>query len=358
MYADVKQLTLIKTNKVRIYLVPQPKLPVLSLLKKSVEGRKIYDALSSFSPKFFIIAEKIEPADCVLGIDPYCSVITGSLVRIMGKKFVLRANDSILSLSSQMLSSYSRAKGLLFLLYSFLVESYVSLLSNAISVPSNRTKQLFKKYYGLDKKVFVSPQGNQNDTSTESLPIRQKYNLSNTQPIVLFIGTGNWPPNILAIEYIQEVLAPYLEKEIPEARIFIVGSKTSGFECRTRTNNLFVVGEVPSLRPYLESADIAIAPVSIIGGVSSKIISYLCSGLPVVATHEVAETLFPQKGLFVCKMDNFCFKVKEVIKNEQLHFMKPQIRKEALNHYSWEKIGYEFATFVCELYDKAVFVNS
>lgn len=350
VYGEIKSSTLLKTAGAQIYTIPRMHFPMSNLISRTPEGRKVIDALTAINPKFFFLAQRIAPADCIICVDHYCSIIIGPLVRLMGKRFVLRANDSLVSLSLQMTRSYSRMKGLLLLVFSFLVEWYVSLFSSAIFVPSRKTHNQFQKYYGFKKKIFLSPQGNDLDFTFKMS--KNKFGLTETQPLILFIGTGNWPPNILAINFILEVLAPYLEKELPNARILIIGSKTESFQNKVKSSNLTILGEVPNIEPYLDNADIAIAPGYIIGGVSSKVIEYLCSGLPTIATDAVAETIFPQTGLFVSTMPDFCSTVKKLCTDHSLNDMKLKIKQEALQNYSWSRIAYDFATYIQSMLNK------
>ena len=343
MYDDDSKLTTLRYNSVRMFSVPRPKMPVLSLLENSSQGKKFYDALSALNPKLLVVSEKIAPSDYVMCIDAYCAVISGPIARVLGKRFVLRCNDSILSMSSQIFFSFSKIQGLVMLLYALFVESSIVRFSQLISVPSRKTKQLFKKYYGVESKVFVSPPGNERGSGQASFSIRQIYRLTDNQPIILFIGTGNWPPNILAIKYILNELAPFLEYECPNCRIVIAGSKTELFKDSVKTRNVFVAGEVDDLGPYLEGSDLAIAPITVIGGVSAKAIEYLCSGLPVITTETVAETLVPQLGILTSSMETFHLKVAEVLNNSFLLGMRLAIKREALSNYCWPKIGLDFA---------------
>jgi glycosyltransferase involved in cell wall biosynthesis len=344
MYDDNLEFSVVQQNSVRLFSVPRPKIPFLTLLENSSQRKKFYDSLSALSPKLLIISEKIAPSDYVLCIDAYCAVLSGPIARILGKKFVLRSNDSILSMASQIFRSYSKMQGLVILLYAVVVESFLVHFSQLLSVPSRKTKQLFKKYYGADNKVFVSPPGSEGRSGNSNFSIRQMYHLTDTQPVILFIGTGNWPPNILAIKYILNRLAPFLVNEFPDCRIIIVGSKTEPFKTSVVTNNVIIAGQVDDLGPYLEGSDMAIAPITVIGGVSAKTIEYLCSGLPVVTTDAVAETLVRQSGIYTSKMDSFHLKVAEILRNPSLREMKMTIQQAALSNYSWEKLGLNFAT--------------
>ncbi len=349
MYDDGPDITVTRRNQVRLFSLPRPKIPILSLLEKSSQGKKFYDVISAFDPRLLILSEKIAPSDYVLCVDSYCAIVSGPLARTLGKKLVLRCNDSVLSISSQIFSSFSKMQGLLILLYAFLFENPLLRISHLISVPSRKTKQLFKRYYGLDDNVFVSPPGNEGSSLHAQFSIRKLYGLTSNQPVILFIGTGNWPPNILAIKYIINKLAPFLCKESPDCKIVIVGNHTERFKNSLITDNVIIAGSVDDLGPYLEGSDLAIAPITVIGGVSAKTIEYLCSGLPVIATECVAQTLVPQSGILVSNIDDFHLKVVEALKTSNLRRMRASIRREALNIYCWRDIGIDFAARVNEL---------
>jgi glycosyltransferase involved in cell wall biosynthesis len=259
---------------------------------------------------------------------------------MQGKKVVLRPNDCIFSVGLQTFSSYSKLEGLLMLMYATVFERLVLKLADAVLAPSRDTASTLERVYGVGEKTYVIPPGSEREPGETHNSIRCEYGFTEEQALIILLATGDNFRNRAAIQFTQETLAPFLEREAPDARIMIVGRKTEEFRDKIKTRNLVIVGEVPATGPYLESADLAIAPMTIVGGVSAKVIEYLCSGLPTVATESSIRTIDQRQGVIVSDLHNFCQDVSTAIRDVQaLRSLRNAIRQEALKNYSWDNIG-------------------
>jgi len=350
VYSDVQHVRRETTLGVPLYRVPRPRIPIFRLIRVNPFLTRVYNSLVAFSPKLYLFSKKIVDANYILCVDTFCGFTISLLAKVEGKPLIFRPNDSLLSFGLQLMAQRSRILGILMVAYGALVEFVVSRLSDLILASSRKIMYLFQSYYGVRGKICVCHIGTEARKSGKNrVDVRKELGIPQGDLVVLFLGAGDWLPNQLAIEYIQKTLAPFLAAEKSEVLLMIVGRGTERFRNSITTNNLVIVGEVPDISPYLEAADLGIAPMPVMGGQSSKVIDYLCAGLPVVATNEVAGTVEPQVGLFVSDIEHFHIAVSRLLKEETNLNMAERITSESLKHYSWNAIGVQTAKRILAL---------
>jgi glycosyltransferase involved in cell wall biosynthesis len=114
-----------------------------------------------------------------------------------------------------------------------------------------------------------------------------------SQPLdIIFMGYMGHYPNIDGILYFCNKIFPLIQAELPEVSLHIIGSGTnerlSGLSGR---RNIFLVGEVENVYPFLAKSKVFIAPLRLGGGIKVKILEAMAMGLPVVATSAAARGL-------------------------------------------------------------------
>ncbi len=109
-------------------------------------------------------------------------------------------------------------------------------------------------------------------------------------PEILFCGTLSFPHNEEAIIYFCDKIFPLILKEIPNAKVSIVGKNPGPkiFELGRR-DGVDAVGPVPSMQPYYEKSAIAIVPLLNGAGTRIKILEAMAHKTPVVSTSIGAE---------------------------------------------------------------------
>jgi GT2 family glycosyltransferase/glycosyltransferase involved in cell wall biosynthesis len=111
---------------------------------------------------------------------------------------------------------------------------------------------------------------------------------------MFFAGNFRHLPNGEAVEYLCREILPLLEPGLLEANpLTVVGSK---LDAKVRAHGRGVpgvrmVGWVPSIEPYLESARLCVAPLLHGAGIKGKVVEALLRGTPVVTTPIGAEGL-------------------------------------------------------------------
>jgi glycosyltransferase involved in cell wall biosynthesis len=115
---------------------------------------------------------------------------------------------------------------------------------------------------------------------------------NSSSPVLLFVGSMAYPPNVDAVQFFTREILPLVRREVPAARFMIVGRDPSPAVWRLHDNTTVVVtGTVPDVEPYLRQATVVVAPIRVGGGTRVKILEAMAHQRPVVATSIGAEGL-------------------------------------------------------------------
>jgi glycosyltransferase involved in cell wall biosynthesis len=114
-----------------------------------------------------------------------------------------------------------------------------------------------------------------------------------TQPIVLYLATLSWQPNIEGVERVLTSVFPLVHKRSPEARLIVAGR---GASPRLRklveaTDGAEFAGEVDDPEALYESARVFVDATQSGGGTRLKVLNALARGIPVVASGLAAQGL-------------------------------------------------------------------
>jgi glycosyltransferase involved in cell wall biosynthesis len=119
---------------------------------------------------------------------------------------------------------------------------------------------------------------------------RQRASLDGL-PAVFFVGTMYYKPNHqAALSLIEEVL-PRIRAELPSTECHVVG-KTGGEDysaLHDPKRSVYMHGFVDDVRPYIQKAQILVAPLSVGSGTRIKILETMASGTAVVSSSIGAE---------------------------------------------------------------------
>lgn len=140
-------------------------------------------------------------------------------------------------------------------------------------------------YQGLENKVFVVPFGT--DIGAQRIAESSSYRS-------VFLGSMYFEPNARAVEWLCSSAFPKVRQTFPNADLLIVGDAPADLIRRFGSAAIKFAGEVEDLPGYIATGAVGLAPLEERTGVRVKILNYLASGLPVVATDAAAEGLrFP-----------------------------------------------------------------
>jgi glycosyltransferase involved in cell wall biosynthesis len=143
--------------------------------------------------------------------------------------------------------------------------------------------------HGVDPDLFdYRPEG--------AAAAREKLGLGPDVPILTFVGKLDYIPNVRAVEYIAERIAPAVRERHPEARFVIIGQGSEEFANRAGDDGLTFAGFVdaragvrPNLSDYLSASDVVLVPLDSGSGTRLKIVEAASNARAVVSTRIGAE---------------------------------------------------------------------
>ncbi len=123
----------------------------------------------------------------------------------------------------------------------------------------------------------------------------------------------------------------------------IVGQNPSRAVLRKRSDHVRVTGYVHDVRPYLEGAEVFIAPLYAGGGTRLKILEAMAMGTPVVSTSIGCEGLPVSHGehlLVADSPDEFADSILKLFRDPRLRATLAARGLETVrNGFGWERIG-------------------
>jgi len=142
--------------------------------------------------------------------------------------------------------------------------------------------------YGLDNVLGHVPTGVDADFFRPQADL-----VRDTPPVVAFLGSMDWRPNIEGILWFNELVLPIVRESHPNIRIRIIGRRpSSAIRALGESDPLIeVTGSVDDVRPHLWPATLLVVPLLAGGGTRLKILESMAAGVPVVSTTIGAEGL-------------------------------------------------------------------
>jgi sugar transferase (PEP-CTERM/EpsH1 system associated) len=120
---------------------------------------------------------------------------------------------------------------------------------------------------------------------------------------IVFTGAMDYFANVDAVLYFAQHILPLIKQQIPEARLYVVGSNPDKrlIEFAESDPAVVVTGFVDAVQPYMHRAAVFVAPMRIARGVQNKILEAMATGLPVVTSSLGFEGIraVPGRDLFV-----------------------------------------------------------
>jgi glycosyltransferase involved in cell wall biosynthesis len=157
--------------------------------------------------------------------------------------------------------------------------------ADAVLTVSQKEADLINDLTGLDDLALTLPDTEELEPSP--VPLSQRRG-------ILFLGNFLHAPNLDAASYLCEEIIPRLDAALlSEHEVSIVGTN-AGEEVRDLAAGLphtKIVGWVPSVIPYLNSARVSVVPLRYGAGTKRKIVQALMVGTPTVTTSVGAEGL-------------------------------------------------------------------
>lgn len=123
------------------------------------------------------------------------------------------------------------------------------------------------------------------------------------RPMILFQGLLEWWPNEDAAAWLATGIAPLVRSRVPGLRVVLAGAPSNRVRA-LGSHMIEVTGEVPDMAPYLDAADLVVAPLRVGSGTRIKILEAFAHLVPVVSTPIGAAGLDVEGGVHLELSDN------------------------------------------------------
>jgi glycosyltransferase involved in cell wall biosynthesis len=160
---------------------------------------------------------------------------------------------------------------------------------------------------------------------------------------IVFTGAMSYVPNTDGALWFLDEVFPLILREIPEARIAIVGINPPTELLRRNGPNVTVTGYVDDVRPYVHRASAFVVPLRMGGGTRLKVLEAMAMRKPIVSTRIGCEGIDVRDQESILMADDpaeFARAVVRVLRDEALRARLSAAGAELVRtSYDWEVIG-------------------
>ncbi len=205
-----------------------------------------------------------------------------------------------------------------------------------VTAVSEKDAAIISDDYG-QKNVVVISNGVDLDYFRNKNPETQNNTL-------LFFGAMDYYPNIQAVCYFVEEIAPILIRKLPNFNFSVVGRNPDKklFDLAQKLHYFSITGTVEDIRPYYKKAAIFVVPLKAGGGTRLKIIEAMAMEMPVISTTIGAESLQYEDGVNIIIANTpkqFSDEIIRLTKNPQLRMKMGKVARRLVEkYYGWEQI--------------------
>ncbi|WP_404379861.1 TIGR03087 family PEP-CTERM/XrtA system glycosyltransferase [Caenispirillum salinarum] len=165
-------------------------------------------------------------------------------------------------------------------------------------------------------------------------------------PVAVMVGHMDYPPNIDAAMWFAREILPLARRRVPDLRFAVVGANPAR-EVRALAElpGVMVTGRVPEVVPYVNHADVCVAPLRIARGIQNKVLEAMAVGRPVVTTTGALTGIaaMPERDVLVADTPAaFADSVVEALEPARGAALGEAARRFVEDHHAWNTV---FAPF-------------
>ena len=158
---------------------------------------------------------------------------------------------------------------------------------------------------------------------------------------IVFTGVMDYFPNVDAVLWFCYEILPIVQRHIPEAGLTICGSRPVAAVRRlAKRRGVTVTGRVPDTRPYMDRAEVFVAPLRMARGIQNKLLEALAMGLPCVASSAATTGTAVPDGEGIIAANNreeFAEHIVRLLRDRAFRAeMAEKARAAAELNYRWE----------------------
>lgn len=159
------------------------------------------------------------------------------------------------------------------------------------------------------------------------------------EKVLVFTGAMDYWPNIDAVSWFAREVFPQLLASEPDLVFYIVGSSpAAAVKQLANLPGVAVTGRVDDVRPYLQYASAAVAPMRIARGVQNKVLEAMAMEKPVLVSSkglEGIDAVHKEHVLLTDSQNDYLESLQQVLAGEH-----PQLGRRARarisDHFNWD----------------------
>lgn len=168
---------------------------------------------------------------------------------------------------------------------------------------------------------------------------------------LLFVGNYDYLPNQDAAKLLARRILPAVRRQIPQARLQLVGSSPPDWMRALANDDIEVSGHVADVKPYLAQGTVFVCPLRIGAGLKNKVLEALSMGIPVAATPLSVDGIHVKHGesAWIAAVDKMAAGVVRLLRDKRLrHRLSVHGRALIEAEYSWARTASRYE----RLYDE------
>ncbi|WP_129670596.1 glycosyltransferase [Candidatus Chloroploca sp. Khr17] len=158
---------------------------------------------------------------------------------------------------------------------------------------------------------------------------------------MVFVGALDYRPNLDALRWFTAEVLPLLRQKRRGVRLLVVGRAPGRVVQTLASDEVELIGEVPSVAPYIDGAAVFVVPMRIGGGSRLKLLEALAMEAPVVATSMAVEGIAGVRNgkhlLIADRPEAFADAVFRLMQDPELgRTLGAAGRSHVVDHYDWD----------------------
>jgi sugar transferase (PEP-CTERM/EpsH1 system associated) len=160
---------------------------------------------------------------------------------------------------------------------------------------------------------------------------------------MVFCGLMGYSPNDEGMTWFLDRVFPLIQREVPQARITIVGSGPSMALQRRASDAVTITGYVTDVRPHVARGEVYVVPLLVGGGTRLKALEAMAMRKPIVTTGVGCEGIDlrqEESALFADSPEAFAGAVVRLFRDRDLRVrLAERAFALAVERYGWSSIG-------------------